>query len=430
MTRERTASGSPAWTARLARNFRWLHALQAGVWLVFLAFPVLLILDSPAPWGIRALALASLAVFCAVYLLAFGLIESWTRRSGWLVAAWLAGLVVPALGLIPALGIYVFVVNGYVVALLAFGLPRRWGFALGGLCCVLSAVTVALVDPGALWPLSSTLVLVPVIVFIIGALSFREEAEYELQQRLAVATEREHVARDVHDLLGHSLTVINLKAELALKRLDADPAATRSELEQISQLSRVALAEVRSTVTRLRAPDFGGEIAAARAALTTAGLEAVLPPAAEAPRLAGGNAALFSWVLREAVTNVVRHSGATRCEVRLSAEKLQVDDDGVGPGGDFGNGLNGLAERVREAGGRLVVGPLPPAGAAVGHEDPPLLADAASDPDDAALSPGDTTAHGGAVAARPDDAASPARRPGTRVLVTMTASTTPLEAAR
>ncbi|WP_129656353.1 sensor histidine kinase [Rothia halotolerans] len=396
------------------REFRWLHALQAGVWLVFLAFPVILVLQSSAAPGLRALAFVGLGVFAVVYLLAFGLIEAWTRCSHWLTFAWLGGLLVPALALVPALGIYAFSLNGYFVALLAFGLQRRLGLSLGVLCCALSSVTVLLIDPGALWPLSSTLVLVPLVVFIIGVLSHREEAEYGLQQRLAVATERERVARDVHDLLGHSLTVINLKAELALKRLDADPRGTREELEQISQLSRVALAEVRSTVTRLRTPDFGGEVEAARAALTTAGLTAVLPSAVEAPRLAGGNASLFSWVLREAVTNVVRHSGASRCEVRLSAEKLQIDDDGVGPGGAFGNGLNGLAERVEEAGGRLVVSPL--AEAETGGVPNVASSKATEGPPDAA----------------PSEEAGGRRAPGpgTRVLVTMTASETPLEAPR
>jgi two-component system sensor histidine kinase DesK len=419
------------------REFRWLHALQAGVWLVFLAFPVILVLQSSAAPGLRWLAGVGIGVFAVVYLLAFGLIEAWTRRSHWLTFAWLGGLLVAGLALIPALGIYAFSLNGYFVALLAFGLKRRLGLSLGVLCCALSGVTVALIDPGALWPLASTLILVPLVVFIIGVLSHREEAEYGLQQRLAVATERERVARDVHDLLGHSLTVINLKAELALKRLDTDPQGTREELEQISQLSRVALAEVRSTVTRLRTPDFGGEVEAARAALTTAGLTAVLPPAAEAPRLAGGNASLFSWVLREAVTNVVRHSGASRCEVRLSAEKLQIDDDGVGPGGAFGNGLNGLAERVEEAGGRLVVSPLAGADASGAPDGAP--SEATEGPHDVAppeeegppvASPSEEADGAPGVAPPEETGGHRTPGPGTRVLVTMTASETPLEAPR
>jgi hypothetical protein len=199
----------------------------------------------------------------------------------------------------------------------------------------------------------------------------------------------------------------------------------------------VALAEVRSTVTRLRTPDFGGEVEAARAALTTAGLTAVLPPAAEAPRLAGGNASLFSWVLREAVTNVVRHSGASRCEVRLSAEKLQIDDDGVGPGGAFGNGLNGLAERVEEAGGRLVVSPLAGADASGAPDGAP--SEATEGPHGVAppeeegppvASPSEEADGAPGVAPPEETGGHRTPGPGTRVLVTMTASETPLEAPR
>src|SRR5690606_543184 len=125
--------------------------------------------------------------------------------------------------------------------------------------------------------------------------------------------ERERVARDVHDVLGHSLTVVSVKAELAERLVDVDPARARAELVEIQSLTREALAEIRATVSGLRVARLGDELVAARTALTGAGIEADLPenPDVVDPR----HRIVVAWVLREAVTNVVRHSGATRCTV-------------------------------------------------------------------------------------------------------------------
>ena len=172
---------------------------------------------------------------------------------------------------------------------------------------------------------------------------------------LALSEEREEIARDVHDVLGHSLTVITLKAELAQRLLEIDPARAGAEMEAIAQLSRASLAEVRSTVTRLRVPDFSGEIEGAGRALQTAGIRAELPESKSALAVAGVNAKLFSWVLREAVTNMVRHSGANTARVRLSATGLDILDNGVGVGDARGNGLTGMAQRVAASGGSVVI---------------------------------------------------------------------------
>ena len=172
---------------------------------------------------------------------------------------------------------------------------------------------------------------------------------------LALSEEREEIARDVHDVLGHSLTVITLKAELAQRLLEIDPARAGAEMEAIAQLSRASLAEVRSTVTCLRVPDFSGEIEGAGRALQTAGIRAELPDAQSALAVAGVNAKLFSWVLREAVTNMVRHSGANAARVRLSATGLDILDNGVGVGDARGNGLTGMAQRVAASGGSVVI---------------------------------------------------------------------------
>ena len=172
-----------------------------------------------------------------------------------------------------------------------------------------------------------------------------------------MVSERERIARDVHDVLGHSLTVITLKADLARKLLHADPDRADAELEAIAQLSRSSLAEVRSTVTRLRIPDFSGEIQASARALQTASIAAKLPDAERALSVVGVNSSLFSWVLREAVTNIVRHSQACFCEVRLSNTGLEILDNGAGIPAEYaaGSGIKGMKSRVESAGGTLIV---------------------------------------------------------------------------
>ena len=177
------------------------------------------------------------------------------------------------------------------------------------------------------------------------------------QAKLEMVSERERIAHDVHDVLGHSLTVITLKADLARKLLHADPDRADAELEAIAQLSRSSLAEVRSTVTRLRIPDFSGEIQASERALQTASVPAKLPDAERALSAVGVKSSLFSWVLREAVTNIVRHSQAGFCEVRVSNTGLEILDNGVGIPAEYaaGSGIKGMKSRVESAGGTLVV---------------------------------------------------------------------------
>ncbi|MFK0007402.1 sensor histidine kinase [Paenarthrobacter sp. NPDC090520] len=174
----------------------------------------------------------------------------------------------------------------------------------------------------------------------------------------AVAAERSRVARDMHDILGHSLTVIAVKAELAGRMLEAPSGTDRAakEIAEVQDLARGALADVRATVAGYRGVNVLAELAVARTALESAGIEAELPATSE--EVPAGRRELFGWVLREGVTNVVRHSGAGRCRVRLSSSTVLVEDDGVGPGlGDgMGSGLAGIRERVEAAGGTLSIG--------------------------------------------------------------------------
>ena len=193
------------------------------------------------------------------------------------------------------------------------------------------------------------------------------EANQQLSQareqiaRLAVGEERLRFARDLHDLLGHSLSVIVLKSELAGRLIKNTPGLAAHEIEDIENVARDALREVREAVSGYRQPTLSAELAGAREALTAAGIEyrvdqdhVPLPPAVEA---------VMAWTVREGVTNVMRHSQAKRCSVRIinKDEKATVEviDDGRGGTPDAGSGLRGLEERVRERGGTVTAEALP-----------------------------------------------------------------------
>jgi two-component system sensor histidine kinase DesK len=176
--------------------------------------------------------------------------------------------------------------------------------------------------------------------------------------RLAVEQERGRVARDMHDILGHSLTVITVKAELAGRLLDTEPAKAAKEISELEDLARGALADVRSTISGYRGVSILSELANARSALEAAGIRAELPNSADV--VPAARRELFGWVVREGVTNVVRHSDAASCTIRLGSSFVEMTDDGHGPRGEGsgsqGNGLAGLAERAQAAGGRLTIG--------------------------------------------------------------------------
>ncbi len=169
--------------------------------------------------------------------------------------------------------------------------------------------------------------------------------------RLAAENERTRIARDLHDLLGHSLTTITVKAGLARRLSTRDPAAAATEIAEVEVLSRRSLAEVRAAVSGYREVTLAGEIATARAVLRASGISADFPGAVDTvlPELQE----LFGWVVREGVTNVVRHSRATRCTISFGPRAIRIEDDGVGGVPGAGNGLTGLRERVESAGGEL-----------------------------------------------------------------------------
>ena len=199
-----------------------------------------------------------------------------------------------------------------------------------------------------------------IIAYFVGRSMHKSREHKAIEKELGILSERERIARDVHDVLGHSLTIVNLKAELASKLVETNAPAAQEQMRQVAQLSRQALAEVHSTVTRLRVPDLEGEILASSRALETAGIQADLPDATTAANIAGMNSSLFSWALRETVTNIVRHSHATYATVRLNPTGLEVIDNGIGIGdAPCKSGLTGLRTRIEDAGGTLTLGNAP-----------------------------------------------------------------------
>jgi two-component system sensor histidine kinase DesK len=234
-------------------------------------------------------------------------------------------------------------------------------------------------EHGAQW---STAAPIALVVFALYAMRAGARNQIELHQarqeieRLAQEQERLRISRDLHDLLGHALTTITVKAELASRLALRDPERAAAEMAEVAALGREGLADVRATVAGYRSVSLVTELATAREVLSAAGIRAELPAAVE--NVPVELRELFGWVLREAVTNVVRHSGASSVRVLVTKRSIEIVDDGTGGtpddgarggspgrrapgrGAAGGNGLVGLAERVAAAGGRLEAGTASP----------------------------------------------------------------------
>jgi two-component system sensor histidine kinase DesK len=196
-----------------------------------------------------------------------------------------------------------------------------------------------------------------IIVNVESAASDKDLAlqlSHEEVRRLAATAERERIGRDLHDLLGHTLSLITLKLELSRKLLDRDPAAAAVEIAEAEKVARHALAEVRSAVTGFRAADLAAALASARRLVESSAvtLEYDAPPS-----LSPDIERPLALVLREAATNIARHARASRAEVRFVRDggqlRMRIADDGRGSSGAEGNGLAGMRARVHELGGSL-----------------------------------------------------------------------------
>jgi two-component system, NarL family, sensor histidine kinase DesK len=175
-------------------------------------------------------------------------------------------------------------------------------------------------------------------------------------ERLAKVAERERIARDLHDVLGHALSVIILKSELAGRLIDRDPGRAKGEIADVEKISRQALAEVRSTISGYRSEGLGVEFERAKSTLKTAGVSVQCD--SEQIAITPAQEEVLTLALREAVTNVVRHARAANCHLRLlqvdGACRLEIQDDGQGGAGVEGYGLRGMRERIEAIGGTVM----------------------------------------------------------------------------
>jgi two-component system sensor histidine kinase DesK len=304
--------------------------------------------------------LLSVAAFLPLYL------RGWNSRDGRLLAyAWaIFGLGVAVTPLNGGAGVYWVYAAAAVAGLQPVAKARR----MVGLFTLLAALW-ALALPlllGAPWPQSSAYFF-PAVFFtaFIGLLnvSTLERERYQRQlvqaaeenQRLAAIAERERIARDLHDLLGHTLSVVTLKAELAARLAERDPARAAREMREVERISREATAQVREAVQGYKSRGLQGELAGAKLALETAGIQ--LDYHAQPLTLSPTQEMVLSLALREAVTNVIRHSSATRCTVRLLDDgdslRLEVEDNGKGGPLEEGSGLQGMRQRAQALGGSL-----------------------------------------------------------------------------
>ena len=353
-------------TAADGRPGPWYRRIDwsSTFWTVFLLIPLTFVIRADMPLSYKAVGVIGLLGFTCAYTWAVSTMPLWLdlpEGAGALdqlrpAAGRLALLAGVAAASAPGLnGWYTFSYLPYFCAIILFTTTLRTGLIISGCLILLTDLGILLLAPeaGITWAamgFSLSSVIVMISRFGAGA-SARREAE---GRELAAAAEREEIGRDVHDLLGHSLTVLTLKAEVAHRLVRRDPEAAEHELAEIVELSRSALADVRATVTRLRAPDLAGQVEASRTAFAAADVAAVFSGrAADVPL---PQRELLAWALREATTNVLRHAGAARVSVALAPGRVRVEDDGAGTAGRGpGNGLTGLRERVEATGGALTL---------------------------------------------------------------------------
>lgn len=345
---------------------RRLPLFAALVWAVVLTPTAVGIYQHHYPPGWAIAGYASLAAFIAGFYVVFTRaavarrrgdpMPCSIRRFGFIGLSVLGALVV---GFAGENGVVVWFVLSQAALVV---MPRREAWAtIGSICVAVVAVPWSL---GLEWEVN-----VWFLVAIVGS-SWATDAIFRLRdtnQRLtraqeqiasmAVEQERLRFARDLHDVVGHSLTAATVKAQLARRLVDNDDDRARAELREVEGLLREALKDVRGTVAGYREVTLTSELVRAATVLEAAGVTADLPRAVD--HVPARWSELFGWVLRESVTNVVRHSHAHHCRVIVTAGSLEIWNDGVVPaaGEPTSSGLVGLRERVEGAGGTLVAGP-------------------------------------------------------------------------
>jgi two-component system sensor histidine kinase DesK len=355
-----------SWSATSAGLSRYIWLLWV-IWLSFFAYPIQALSRAhPAPLRV-AVVLAGAAAFAALYVWNIvGALRSLrtgqSRRSPWPALVTLA-----AVALALTLGdrrdwVELFI---FVAVSLGPSLPPRQ--ALAGVATIVLLTPILGTVVGATGVMVAQMMFqtavsgLAVIIVTRTIVLDRElrEARGEIA-RLAVSEERLRFARDLHDLLGHSLSLIALKSELAAKLAAVAPDRAAVEMQDVEAAARTALQEVRDAVAGYRQPSLSGELESAGEVLAAAGIELSVQGAL--PGLPVSREAVLAWAVREGVTNVIKHSRARHCTITLrhagSAAELDVVDDGPGSGSPgAGSGLMGLRERLGRMGGTCDAGP-------------------------------------------------------------------------
>lgn len=337
-------------------NARNMYGL---IWLIFLIIPVVLV------WTLHPVALGwKILGSCGTVL--FGVMYCWIAVSGQkpfnrveplkvrhVVAA--AGLLlIPVCLTIPSLGVAVTSFAPYFASLGVFGLSFVAALGWSAATLLLTVAVPLIFSPQSFLMSVAGPALVILCLTLVKFIEVREVAEQRMKNELDLVKEREAISRDVHDMLGHTLTVVSLKSQLALKTVRTDPARCEAELRELMILNQRALEDVRTTVGRLRTPDLATQVDEAEAALRAAGIHVTRHGdwATWAPE----RRAIVAWAVREASTNIIRHANATSCTLAFDENGVTVTDNGNGlEGSREGHGLTGLRRRVGEAGGTVTL---------------------------------------------------------------------------
>jgi two-component system sensor histidine kinase DesK len=333
----------------------WRRFVFPGIWLVYLvqtANGIQRFTHGP----VAIVGYAILIAFCALYLIAMPIVWQSRRTGFWIV---FGGLVALCVAETPFAHQDAFVMCVFIGVIAIGGLEFVNAAPVIGAMMIVVGVVPALIPSwhtGLDLTDSFTLALVALAMYgffsIIKSNVALAAARADLA-RLAAENERSRIARDLHDLLGHSLTTITVKAGLARRlteRGELERAGT--EIAEVEELTRSALTDVRAAVSGYRDINLASELASAREVLRSAGIISDLPASSNIVEPA--HQALFGWVVREGVTNVVRHSRAGHCTVTLGPTWIEIVDDGRGvDSGCDGNGLTGLRERVEAVGGTV-----------------------------------------------------------------------------
>lgn len=358
-------------TSSPSKSYIFAGTFMSLVWLGFLYFPISRALTLPL--GPKIISLILTATFALAYVTAFSL--SWRkpimgernfryfdgrhrlRKSDAVAFAVIVTttlLQVAVLGPLASLSFLPF-----IAAAAPFTLPQAIGYIAGALTVLVSFLIPSFVPNGQEY-FGLAITTSAVFMFVAG-ISFYIGSNIESQRQVgiqAILEERERVARDVHDVLGHTLTVIALKSELAGKLLERDPGRAQAELREITHLARESIEEVRQTVAGLKVQSLFEEITAASQALESAGIDLQREGSAwkDLDSIPAVNQAVFAWVIREATTNIIRHSAARRVTIKLDRSSLTITDNGVGISPEAaGHGLEGLKARVEQVGGTLSI---------------------------------------------------------------------------